>query len=228
MGVEALLRWSDPERGEVSPGRFIPLAEESGFIVRLGDWVLQEAGRQAQVWNRAGIDATVAVNVSALQFRQPEFVGQVRAALRRYGVAPAQLELELTETILIGNAAEVLARLNELADLGVKLSIDDFGTGFSSFQYLRDFPIHRVKIDRSFVKGLSDEGNTKGRAIVRGITDLAHALELLVVAEGVEEPAQLAFLRECGCDQFQGWLHSRAEPATVVEHWLRPRSANPA
>ena len=228
MGVEALLRWRDPERGDVPPKDFIPLAEESGFIIKLGEWVLQEAVKQAAAWNRRGLDVTVAVNVSALQFRQNEFVGQVRTALRRFGVPAAQLELELTESILIGDTFDVKARLKELADLGVKLSIDDFGTGYSSFQYLRDFPIHRVKVDRMFVDGMRFPNDTKNKAIVRGITDLAHALGLDVIAEGVELPEQLEFLRQFGCDQFQGWLHSRAESPAVVERWLQPTSANPA
>ena len=224
-GAEALIRWHDPERGEISPGTFIPVAEESGFIVAIGDWVLRAAVRQAAQWHAAGLRLLVSVNVSALQFRQPGFVEGVAAALREAVLPAAQLELELTESILIQDADDTLARLQALHQLGVKLAIDDFGTGYSSLGYLKRLPIGRLKIDRSFVNGLPADASDA--AIVNAVVNLGRALQLEVIAEGVETEAQRAFLRQAGCDQFQGFLFARALEPQALEAMLAQPPADP-
>jgi len=205
VGAEALLRWRDAELGDVSPGEFIPVAEESGFIVALGDWVLREAVGQAADWQRRGLDLTVSVNVSAMQFQQADFIERVAAVLEAAGLSPGQLELELTESILM-DADEALQRLAALERLGVQLAIDDFGTGYSSFGYLKRFPIRRLKIDRSFVNGLP--GGESDAGIVRAMIQLARSLGLKVVAEGVETVPQRDFLQQAGCDEYQGFLYA--------------------
>lgn len=210
IGAEALIRWSDPERGPVSPGQFIPLAEESGLIVQIGAWVLAEAVRQATVWWRAGQPVQVSINVSALQFRQPDFVERVAQVLAQAGLPAGLLELELTESILVQDADEVLQRLRALAGLGVHLAIDDFGTGYSSLAYLKRFPISKLKIDQSFVRGLP--GDESDVAIVAAMIGLARALKLSVIAEGVETEAQRATLQQLGCDEYQGFLCSPGVP----------------
>ncbi|WKB53709.1 sensor domain-containing protein [Eleftheria terrae] len=215
-GAEALLRWHDDDLGQVSPAQFIPVAEESGFIVALGDWVLDEAVRQAAQWQAAGLDWGVAVNVSPLQFQQGGFVERVAAVIAAHGLQAQRLELELTESILIQDAGEALLRLKALAALGVRLAIDDFGTGYSSLGYLKRFPIEKLKIDRSFVKGLPGDESDAG--IVTAVVGLARALRLKVIAEGVETEAQRAFLVEAGCDEFQGFLCS---PAVASEQFER-------
>ncbi len=223
VGAEALLRWTDPELGEVSPGRFIPVAEESGFIVAIGDWVLHQAVAQAALWYGGGADLTVSVNVSPLQFQQPGFVDGVAQALQRVGLPGERLELELTESLLIHDAAETLLRLKALAALGVKLAIDDFGTGFSNLGYLKRFPIARLKIDRSFVGGLPGDESDAG--IVQAIVQLGQALRVQVIAEGVETEAQRGFLQQLGAQQYQGFLYA---PALSVEHFnARVLSAPP-
>ena len=220
VGAEALIRWRDPELGEVSPGQFIPVAEESGFIIAIGDWVLEQAVRQAARWRDAGMPMPVSVNVSALQFQQADFIDRVAAVLREHQLAGALLELELTESILVHDADEALARLSQLSQLGVRLAIDDFGTGYSSLSYLKRFPIDRLKIDRSFVKGLpADESDG---AIVRAIVQLAQALAMKVIAEGVETEPQRALLLEMGCDEFQGFLYAPALDALSFEERVRP------
>jgi diguanylate cyclase (GGDEF)-like protein/PAS domain S-box-containing protein len=208
VGAEALLRWRDPELGEVSPGRFIPVAEASGFIVAIGDWVLAQAVRQVALWYQRGHSVPVAVNVSALQFQQPQFVDRVAGVLAVSGIPPQLLELELTESILVHDVDEALARLHALARLGVRLSIDDFGTGYSSLAYLKRFPIGKLKIDRSFVTGLP--GDEADAGIVRAILQMARALGMKVIAEGVETEVQRQFLAGAGCDEFQGWLYAPA------------------
>jgi EAL domain-containing protein (putative c-di-GMP-specific phosphodiesterase class I) len=219
IGAEALLRWADPEMGEVPPGDFITVAEESGFIVTLGHWVLAQAVNQAAAWHAAGLSMPVSVNVSALQFRQHDFVGQVATALQAAGLPGHLLELELTESILLVDAGEGLERLRALADLGVTLAIDDFGTGFSSLGYLKRFPISRLKIDRSFVRGLPGDEIDEG--IAQAVIDLGHALKLQVIAEGVETDAQRRFLGDAGCNQYQGFLCAPAVPAEAFERMLR-------
>jgi len=219
IGAEALLRWNDPELGQISPGEFIPVAEESGFIVAIGDWVLREAVRQAAQWQSNGRRMLVSVNVSALQFQQSGFVDGVAAAVSEAGLDPQWLELELTESILLQEAHETLSRLQALAALGVKLAIDDFGTGFSSLGYLKRFPIRRLKIDRSFVKGLPGDESDAG--IVNAIVNLGRALNLGVIAEGVETEGQRAFLQQAGCREFQGFLCAPALAPDVFEERFR-------
>ena len=218
VGSEALIRWRDPELGEVSPGQFIPVAEETGFIVAIGDWVLSQALRQAALWHERGTPMPIAVNVSALQFQQAQFADRVASMLAVSGLPPHLLELELTESILVRDADEALHRLQALARLGVQLSIDDFGTGYSSLAYLKRFPIHKLKIDRSFVRGLPADESDAG--IVRAILQMARALDMSVIAEGVETEPQRAFLAAEGCAQFQGFLFSPAIDAVSFEHRL--------
>ena len=208
VGAEALLRWSDPALGEVPPSRFIPVAEDTGFIIALGDWVLGRAVNQAARWHRSGLAVTVAVNVSALQFGQPQFLDRVRAVLREQALPPSLLELELTESILLRDADQALPRLHALASLGVRLAIDDFGTGYSSLAYLKRLPVGRLKLDRSFVQGLPDDARDAG--ITRATVQMAQALGMEVVVEGVETEAQRRFVAEAGCHAFQGFLHAPA------------------
>ncbi len=215
VGAEALLRWRDPELGEVPPARFVPVAEETGFIVEIGEWVLRQAVHQAALWLQRGRRMPVAINVSALQFHRVDFADSVQSVLALTGLPPELLELELTERILLLDADDALLRLNALARLGVQLSIDDFGTDYSNFGYLRRFPVRKLKIDRSFVTDLpSDETNA---AIVRAILQMAGALGKRVIAEGVETEAQRHFLQQEGCDEFQGHLFSPALDALSFE-----------
>lgn len=218
-GAEALLRWRDPDMGEVSPGRFIKVAEDSGFIVQLGEWVLRSAIGQAARWHAQGRLMPVAVNVSALQFQQAQFVERVGEALDIAGIPPRLLELELTESILLHDeGGDMLHRLDALARLGVRMSIDDFGTGYSSLAYLKRIPVSKLKIDRAFVAGLpADEGNA---AIVRAILQLARALGKSVIAEGVETESQRQFLQDSGCDEYQGFLHAPALDVPSFEQRL--------
>lgn len=218
LGAEALVRWTDPELGYVSPATFIPLAEESGFIISIGNWVIHEAVRQAAAWQNKGRSVVVSVNVSALQFQQTDFVEQVAHELRSAGLSPELLELELTESILIQDVNEALARLHALAALGISLTIDDFGTGYSSLAYLKKFPISKLKIDRAFVIGLpADESD---RAIVSATIAMAQALKLAVVAEGVETIAQRDYLRELQCESYQGYLCSPALASADFERLI--------
>ncbi|MBZ8141192.1 diguanylate cyclase [Rubrivivax gelatinosus] len=224
-GAEALLRWRDPQLGEIAPAAFIPVAEDSGFIVTLGNWVLSQAVRQAALWHEAGRSLTVAINVSALQFRQPDFVSQVADVLAVSGLPAHLLELELTESILVDKADEALERLHALQRLGVQLALDDFGTGYSCLGSLKRVPIGRLKIDRSFVSGLPDDDTDVG--LVRAITQLAQALGKRVTAEGVETEAQRRFLADLGCDAFQGYLYAPAMDAAAFERHLPPPRPRP-
>ena len=215
LGVEALIRWTDSEFGKVSPALFIPLAEETGFIVAIGNWVLGEAVRQAAIWQAAGQAVTVSINVSAMQFQQADFVQRIERAIQAVGLRADLLELELTESILVKDVDETLARLHQLAGLGVGMSIDDFGTGYSSLAYLKKFPISKLKIDRSFVMGLPNDESD--RAIVSATIGMARALGLSVVAEGVETLAQRDYLAALDCESFQGFLCSPGLPADELE-----------
>ena len=221
---EALIRWCHPDKGLVMPGQFIGVAEETGFIVRLGQWVLEEAIRQAKVWLDSGTPCQVAVNVSALQFQQTDLVQGVADALQRHGLPPQWLELELTESILILDADEALGKLEALEALGVHLSLDDFGTGYSSLTYLKRFPLHKLKIDRSFIVSLHED-DTDG-AIVAAMIQMGHALNMEVVAEGVELAGQLARLQALGCDHFQGFLFHKGLPADEFTRLLHSGALN--
>ena len=218
VGAEALIRWRDPELGDVSPTEFIPVAERSGFIVAIGAWVLQQAVQQAALWREQGRELLMSINVSALQFQQADFVDSVARALAEAGLEPQRLELELTESILVQDAQEALHRLQALAELGVKLAIDDFGTGYSSLAYLKRFPIGRLKIDRSFIQGLPDDEVDVG--IVNAIVNLGKALHLDMVAEGVETEAQRLFMLNTGCTQYQGGLCAPALDALSFDELL--------
>ncbi|HEY0855843.1 MAG TPA: EAL domain-containing protein [Albitalea sp.] len=215
LGAEALIRWHDPVRGNVPPAEFIPVAEQSGFIVAIGDWVLRQAVQQAAAWHAQGRALVVSVNVSAVQFHRSGFVERVAQVLQAVQLPPELLELELTESILIQDAQEALLRLQALSQLGVKLAIDDFGTGYSSLGYLKRFPIDRLKIDRSFVRGLPGDQSDVG--IVNAIVNLGRALHLEIVAEGVETEAQREFLERSGCEQYQGFLFAPALDSASFE-----------
>jgi EAL domain-containing protein (putative c-di-GMP-specific phosphodiesterase class I) len=208
VSMEVLLRWPHPARGWVPPLKFVPLAESMGLIVPLGEWVLRTACRQLKSWQAQGYDVPcLAVNISARQFQQKEFFETVRSTLEETGVVPELLELEITEGLLIEDADEVKSTLLKLRDLGVRIALDDFGTGYSSLSYLKRFPIDTLKIDRSFVLDVARDQDDA--AIVTAIIAMAHSLGMKVVAEGVEDASQLAFLRERRCDYCQGYYFSK-------------------
>jgi diguanylate cyclase (GGDEF)-like protein/PAS domain S-box-containing protein len=219
-GVEALLRWHSAELGMVPPGDFIPLAEDSGLILDIGTWVIEEACRQMKAWHGKGLPAMmVAVNVSARQFAAGTVPAVVRKALQDNGVAPRWLEVELTESVMMHDSEHTQMQLNELAAMGVSISLDDFGTGYSSLGYLTRFRLDKLKIDQTFVKNITTD--PRSAAIARATTALAHGLNLVVVAEGVETEGQLAFLRDMGCDKIQGYLFSRPLPVDELSVLLR-------
>lgn len=219
-GCEALIRWEHPELGILSPGRFIPVAEDSGLIVPTGEWVLREACRQAAAWRRAGLpDLVVAVNLSALQLKRGDIENSVSLALADSGLAPGFLELELTESILLHDVDKVLVTVQRLKALGVKLSIDDFGTGYSSLSYLKRFAVDKLKIDQSFIRDMVNDPNDA--AIVRAIIQMAHSLNLGVIAEGVEDQRTLAALRVQHCDEAQGYHFAPPMPADEFARYLR-------
>jgi diguanylate cyclase (GGDEF)-like protein len=218
--VEALLRWHHPTKGMIPPGTFIPLAEEMGLIVSIGDWVLQEACRQARAWQTAGLPPIrIAVNLSSTQFRSPHLLNSIRAALEQNHLAPKYLELELTESAVMANGEWSVVILEQLSRMGVVVAIDDFGTGYSSMAYLKRFAIDRLKIDRSFISDLDGVGDSA--AIVNAMIAFAHSLQLKVVAEGVETPRQLAQLKGMGCDQYQGYYFSAPGTAGAIETMMR-------
>ena len=222
LGAEALVRWKHPRRGLVSPAEFIPLAEQTGLILPLGQWVLQAACEQLVVWSRSSLTRQffLSVNVSVRQFRQPDFVEQVLGSLQSSGANPERLKLELTESLLLADVEDVISRMEYLRRYGVGFSLDDFGTGYSSLSYLKRLPLDQLKIDQSFVRDLQTDPNDA--AIVRTILALAHSLDLAVVAEGVETTGQLEFLQRHGCQAFQGYLFGRPMPPEVLERALRP------
>jgi diguanylate cyclase (GGDEF)-like protein/PAS domain S-box-containing protein len=212
---EALLRWMDPEHGIINPADFIPLAEETGLIVRIGEWVLGEALRQNRRWQEAGMPLIpISVNLSPRQFRQADLVERIRAILAETGQPARLLELEITESTLLSDMESALVTLRELDAMGVRLAIDDFGTGYSSLNHLKRLPVHKLKIDQSFVRDLGTDSDDA--AIVTAILSMGHAMDLAVLAEGVETGAQLAALGELGCRQYQGYLFSRPLPPDEV------------
>lgn len=225
VGLEALVRWRHPSRGLISPTQFIPVAEECGLIIPVGSWVLESACAQHARWVAQGlIKGTIAVNISAHQFRQADFCERVGALLQRSGLAPGLLELEVTESVVMQGIDQVLHKLNTLRRLGVKLAIDDFGTGYSSLSYLKQFPLHRLKIDQSFTRGLGDLENG---AIAEAIIYMGHSLGLEVLAEGIETQAQENHLRALGCDAAQGFFYAKPLSAEDCQGYLanpRPRS----
>uniref|UniRef100_UPI002FE2479F putative bifunctional diguanylate cyclase/phosphodiesterase n=1 Tax=Noviherbaspirillum sp. TaxID=1926288 RepID=UPI002FE2479F len=219
VSVEALLRWRHPGRGFVPPLEFIPIAEESGMITRIGEWVLDEACGQLRRWRDAGHeDLCIAVNLSARQMLQPDFAGQVQGILDRAGLPASALELEITESVLMQPGEESTATLKRLFDMGVQLSVDDFGTGYSSLAYLKRFPIHALKIDRSFVSGIGQDPSDA--AIVSTIIVMARNLRLKVIAEGVETAEQATFLAQNNCELAQGYFYSRPIEARALDALL--------
>lgn len=227
VGFEALLRWQHPQWGLVSPARFVPVAEESGLIVPIGSWVIQEVARQAAAWERMGLPPVVmAVNLSAAQFKRGDLEAVLAAALADAGIPASRLELELTESLLVEDPQLVRTRLLSLHAMGVKLAIDDFGTGYSSLSYLKRFPVDRLKIDRSFVRDVVTDPDDD--AIVRAIIQLAASLGLRTMAEGVETEATREHLRRLGCHDLQGYLVARPMPAAEVPAWLRAYVARAA
>ena len=227
IGAEALVRWEHPEHGVIGPDRFIPLVEESGMILALGDWVLRTACLQNRAWQEAGLTPLcIAVNVSPRQFEDPQLVERVAQALAASGMAPHWLELEVTEGVIMRDLAQAVAKMGQLRAMGVALSIDDFGTGYSSLSALKSFPISTLKIDKSFVRDLGrNEGD---EAIASSIIDLAHRLKLRVIAEGVETEQQRRFLRDNGCDEMQGYLFSRPVSPEQLLKLLPPPSLTAA
>jgi diguanylate cyclase (GGDEF)-like protein/PAS domain S-box-containing protein len=218
-GVEALLRWNHPERGQIQPSKFVPIAEESGLIVPIGQWVLLEACRQARTWMDAGLPPVrIAVNVSALQFASKDFLPSVHAALISTAMDPRNLELELTETVLMEDAESAMQTLRALKAIGVQLAVDDFGVGYSSFSYLRKFPLDALKVDRSFINDISS--NPDNAMILSALINIGKSLKHRVVAEGVETEEQLHFLRQEGCSEGQGYLFCRPVIAEKFAEFL--------
>jgi diguanylate cyclase (GGDEF)-like protein/PAS domain S-box-containing protein len=220
-GIEALIRWHHPQRGLVLPAQFIPIAEECGFIVPIGQWVLRESCQQAKLWQDAGLPSTrVAINVSTVELRAHDFLTGLHAILMETGLDPIHLELELTETFLMQDATSTAAVLSAIHELGVRLTLDDFGTGYSSLSHLKRFPIGTLKIDQSFVRNITTDADDA--SIVSAVINMAKSLGMCVVAEGVETPQQLAFLREHNCPEGQGYYFSR--PVTAGEFTKIPRT----
>jgi EAL domain-containing protein (putative c-di-GMP-specific phosphodiesterase class I) len=207
-GMEALLRWFHPELGEIPPSKFIPIAEETGLIGPLGEWIFRTACAEASKWPS---DIRVAVNLSSAQVKNGNIAQLILSALAASGLAASRLEIEITESVLLDNDTATLNMLHQLRSLGVRIAMDDFGTGYSSLSYLRTFPLDKIKIDRSFVQDVAK--NSEARAIVRAITSLARALKINVVAEGVETAEQLEIVKAEGCNEIQGYFFSRPRPA---------------
>jgi EAL domain-containing protein (putative c-di-GMP-specific phosphodiesterase class I) len=220
IGVEALVRWQNPELGMVPPVRFIPLAEDIGFISQLGKWVLAEACRQMVRWQDEGLVVPkLAVNLSVRQFERGSIAGMVETVLRETGLEPHRLQLEVTESVIM-NTGDTLQCINDLREIGVGLAIDDFGTGYSSLAYLKQLPVQTLKIDRSFIKDISTDANDE--AITVAIIQLGKSLNLSVIAEGVETAEQAAFLLRHGCNRAQGYYYSKPAPASeLLAQWGR-------
>jgi diguanylate cyclase (GGDEF)-like protein len=225
-GVEALIRWRHPELGLLLPGHFISVAEVSGLILPIGEWVLRTACRQLRVWQKKHESLRMSINLSARQFQQPDLLDQVREALRESGIEPWRLELEITESNAMQNAENTIHTLRELKAIGVRIAMDDFGTGYSSLSYLKRFPIDTLKLDATFIDDVTTDPSDA--AIVSGVIAMAHSLRLLVVAEGVETHPQLDFLEQQHCDIVQGYLFSTPVPAEEIEMLLLEGKALPA
>ncbi|HVI52932.1 MAG TPA: EAL domain-containing protein [Candidatus Sulfotelmatobacter sp.] len=224
VGFEALVRWQHPEMGLVSPARFIPVAEETGMIVPIGEWVLNEACRQTRQWELAGLpDVVMAVNLAAQQFRQLDLMPQIAAILHRHELSAERLALEVTESSLMNNVDQVIATLERLKSLGLSIAIDDFGTGYSSLSYLKQFPIDKIKIDQSFIRGMAQSAGDD--AIVQAVIAIAAKMKLTTIAEGVETRQHLEHLRQLGCDEVQGFYYSKPVPAADAERFLRGEAA---
>ena len=218
VGVEALMRWSHPDRGSVPPGEFIPFAEQTGYIRVLTRWVLNDAIAQAAQWYRRGLRLRLSVNTSARDLSDADFPLRLQALLEQHGLPAAMLCLEVTESSIMEDPRQAIAILQGLHDLGVKLSIDDFGTGYSSLAYLKRLPVDELKIDRAFVSGIATD--PRDAAIVRSTVELAHSLGLSVVAEGIEDAATVQCLIDAGCDEAQGFHFARPQPADALLEWI--------
>jgi predicted signal transduction protein with EAL and GGDEF domain len=222
IGAEALLRWQHPERGYISPASFIPIAEDSGLILPMGEWVLEHACAQAAAWQKAGLPPIpVAVNVSGVQFQRQDLCSVVRRKLDASGLDPSMLHIEITETVIVSARERAIAVLSQLRELGVRLALDDFGTGYSSLSYLKNFPIDTLKIDRSFVAEMLTHATTA--SIIEAIISMTRVLGLSVIAEGVEDQAQFKFLQRIGCDAVQGFYVSKPVPAAQFAELLANR-----
>ncbi|OCR01946.1 diguanylate cyclase [Oscillatoriales cyanobacterium USR001] len=219
IGAEALVRWNHPEKGRISPAEFIPLAEETGLIIAIGEWVLLKACTQAVKWINLGFpNLRISVNLSARQLSDSQLLQRVMAILNTTGLKPANLELEVTESAVMENVSLAAATLNHLKSLGIRIALDDFGTGYASFGYLKQFPFDSLKIDRCFVSNVVTDAHNK--AITTAVIQLGHDLNLTVIAEGVETDTELAFLRQHHCNIMQGYLFSPAQPAAEFEKFL--------
>lgn len=221
VSLEALVRWQHPQQGFISPERFVGLAEQHGFVAELDAWVARRACVDLVTLLDEGYDLRVAVNCSALNLSNPQMPEVVAHILERTGLDPARLTVEVTENALMNSLGAAVRSLNAVRELGVKVSIDDFGSGYSSLAYLRKLPVNTLKVDRAFVQEIAEQAND--RAITAAIIAMAHKLGLRVVAEGVEEEVQLAYLRENGCDYIQGYYYSRPLPLTELRGWLAAR-----
>jgi diguanylate cyclase (GGDEF)-like protein len=221
LGAEALVRWVHPERGLIAPGEFIALAEESGLILSIGLWVLETACAQLRAWQQNALtkDFVLAVNVSAKQFRQADFVNQIKDVTQRFAINPAKLKLELTESLLLENIEETIVKMNTLHEIGIHFSLDDFGTGYSSLQYLKRLPLDQLKIDQSFVRDIVVDQSD--RSIVRTVIAMAKSLDMNVIAEGVETEAQFKLLLENGCMCYQGYLFGKPMPIEEFDAYIR-------
>lgn len=221
LGAEVLIRWIHPERGIISPSNFIPLAEEAGLILLIGQWVFDAASAQIKAWQQNPLtkDIRLSVNVSAKQLQQVDFVEQVVATMARHNVNPSHIKLELTESMLVNNINDIITKMNALSKIGVSFSLDDFGTGYSSLQYLKKLPLNQLKIDQSFVRDIATDNSD--RVIVRTIITMAHSLDINVIAEGVETAEQQQFLLDNGCTHYQGYLFSKPLPIDEFEALLR-------
>jgi len=220
VGVEALVRWQHPEAGLLYPDRFIPLAEETGLIVQIGEWVLRTACAQNRAWQDQGLPPVVmSVNLSPRQFAHQNLLEDVARVLKQTGLDPAYLELEITEGAVMNNPEQAVILLNRLKAFGIHFAIDDFGTGYSSLNYLKRFPLNTLKIDRTFIRDLP--GDSDDAAITQAILAMAHSLRLVVVAEGVETAEQMRFLLDNHCDEIQGYYFSRPQPANDFALLLR-------
>lgn len=227
IGFEALIRWQHPTRGLISPGEFIPVAEEEELIIQMSEWVITSVIQQQRLWHKSGLAPTaVSINLSGLHFRQRNIASQIKALVYAEGGSPQDIELELTESILMTDAPATATTLKELKESGFRLAIDDFGTGYSSLAYLHRFPIDTLKIDQAFVKDL--KLGKVDSPIMRAIIGMGRALNLHIVAEGVETLDQLAFLRMQGCAVYQGYLFSKPVPATQLQDLLRDRLSDDA
>ena len=223
-GVEALIRWKHPVRGVVQPDDFIPLLEETGMIVEVGKWVLQEACRQGATWRAAGYPIGMAVNVSGRQLDTDQLIGDIEGALSDSGLDPQALTIEITETTLMRNAEETARRLEQIKTLGVRIAIDDFGTGYSSLAHLQRFPVDALKIDRSFVSQL--QHNQEGETLIHTLVQLGKALSIETVAEGIEQQQELSLLQDEDCDNGQGFLFARPLDVAATEAFLENWAEN--